>query len=74
MRLEQWIEKQRLSRSEFARQCGVSPATVTRILNGDRNPSAALIRKIAEVTKGKVTFKDWSPPPEDKGGEVALSA
>ncbi len=45
------------NRSEFAMHCGFSKATLTRILSGDRNPSAKMLSKIAATARNGVTYK-----------------
>ena len=34
----------------LAKELGVTPSTITRIIRGERKPSAALARRISEVT------------------------
>ncbi len=34
----------------LAKELGVSPSTITRLINGERSPSVALAMKIAAVT------------------------
>lgn len=45
------------NRSEFAMHCGFSKATLTRILSGDRNPSAKMLSKIATTARNGVTYE-----------------
>lgn len=45
------------NRSEFAMHCGFSKATLTRILSGDRNPSAKMLSKIAATARNGVTYE-----------------
>ena len=41
---------------------GVACVQITRIINGQQNPSAHLTYKILEVTKSAVTFEDLFNP------------
>ena len=59
MQLQAWLEKQTISPAEFARTMNVARATVSRWLSGERIPRAALKRKIAEATGGKVRAVEW---------------
>lgn len=45
------------NRSEFAMHCGFSKATLTRILSGERNPSAKMLSKIAATARNGVTYE-----------------
>jgi transcriptional regulator with XRE-family HTH domain len=47
--LLQELEERRWSMREFARRCGVSESTISRVVSGKRNPSSDLCRKMAEV-------------------------
>ena len=58
MRLADYIIHKKLTRTEFARQIGVTPAHITNICNGWKNPSLSLAEKIEQHTEGKVTFAD----------------
>jgi len=43
------------SLSSLAARMGRAPSTLTRVLNGERNPSVALARDIERVTRGRVS-------------------
>jgi DNA-binding XRE family transcriptional regulator len=60
MRLSDWLQSKGLTQSAFAKLVDVSPATICKILNGDRSPSKRLIRKIHQVTLGRVAWEDWT--------------
>jgi transcriptional regulator with XRE-family HTH domain len=61
MTLEQWIDWQKLTHSEFARMCGCSREAVTRWATGSRSPSPKWQKVIERVTKGQVAIRlyDW---------------
>lgn len=60
MTLKEHIEKDYAGNaSEFARVIGVSRQCINYWINGMRDPSLKLIRKIEKLTKGKVSRKDW---------------
>ena len=46
---------------------GATQAAVSRYANGKRTPRPALLSKIVEVTKGRVTANDFLPSPIDRG-------
>ena len=59
MKLEHWLSKNDVQASDFAREVGISPSTVTRLINGERRPSGRMLQKIYLATKGKVAFADF---------------
>lgn len=66
MRLNQWFESNKTARSEFARALGVSRFTIWRYETGDRFPRPHYLARIAELTKGKVTAKDFVEQSQEK--------
>ena len=64
MKLAEWLSRKRVSRVEFARRIGVTPAAVTQLCNNDHawmsRDTAALI---ARETRGAVTPNDFLPTP-----------
>lgn len=60
MKLDTWLQQQGMARSAFAKQVGLSPASVTALCNG---PSAWISResaeRIAAATGGAVTPNDF---------------
>lgn len=60
MKLDTWLQQQKIARSAFARQVGLSPASVTALCN---DPSAWISResaeRIAAATGGAVTPNDF---------------
>jgi 3,4-dihydroxy 2-butanone 4-phosphate synthase/GTP cyclohydrolase II len=59
MQLGDWIEQRGLSRSEVARQLGISPGHVTDLCAGRFWPSRAVAIKIWRLTDGAVTPNDF---------------
>jgi transcriptional regulator with XRE-family HTH domain len=59
MKLSAWLSAHSLTRSEFARGIGVGPSTITRIINGEREPSGRLMATIHHFTGGEVTVSDF---------------
>ncbi len=53
-RLQRLIEKENMSRQEFALKINVSPATVSRLLRGHIRPSSNMLEKI------KAAFPEYS--------------
>jgi len=62
MKLLDYLKKHKLTHENFADMVGVKRPFITNILNGKKNPSAALVNNIQLVTKGAVTFKDLFNP------------
>lgn len=62
MNLEEYLKKHSLTHKEFAETIGVSQSYITRIVNGKKNPSVALMRHIIELTNGEVTVGDLFNP------------
>lgn len=48
-----------MSHAAFGALVDVAQATINRYVRGDRFPSPEMIRKIHQVTGGKVTVADW---------------
>jgi transcriptional regulator with XRE-family HTH domain len=59
MKLKDWLDKEGLTVSEFARLMGSPQPTVWRYVNGDRMPEKEAMRKITELTKRKVDARDF---------------
>lgn len=60
MKLEEWRNKNRISQKLFAEMIGKkSNASIWNYEHGVR-PTYKVMQKIKEVTKNKVTEKDWS--------------
>ncbi len=57
--LTTYLSSTSMSLSMFAEKIGRSPSTLTRALNGARNPSIKLAREIEQHTKGEVTARDF---------------
>ncbi len=70
MPLSEWIREEGCTQRAVARRFGVSPSTLSRLLRGERSPSASLMRRVFEVTDGKVTPTDLVvipiDPPENR--------
>jgi 3,4-dihydroxy 2-butanone 4-phosphate synthase/GTP cyclohydrolase II len=58
MTLRDWLEKNRVSRADFAKRVGVSDVQITRIINGDRQASLKLALAIERETGGIVRPRD----------------
>ena len=59
MTLSEYLQAENMKASHLAERLEVPASTISRILNGQRRPSFGLMRKIAEVTGGKVTPNDF---------------
>jgi 3,4-dihydroxy 2-butanone 4-phosphate synthase/GTP cyclohydrolase II len=58
MTLRDWLEKNRVSRADFAKRVGVSDVQITRVINGDRQASLKLALAIERETGGIVRPRD----------------
>ena len=59
MKLADYLEKNALSRQEFADRIGVSTETIRLYLAGERTPRRKQMTAITEQTGGKVTANDF---------------
>lgn len=48
--ITQYLDRQNCTQTEFAAKLGVSHSTVSRIISGERKPSAGLTRRIEALT------------------------
>lgn len=56
----------KMTKSQFAKDCGISRGFLTRLENGEANPTLDLIEKLADfigISPAKFLF-----PPDDKEG------
>jgi len=63
-KIEALIERNEMSRAEFAKQLGVSAPYVTKLLRGDSNPSLKTLVKVARACDAEIQI-DFIP--EDSG-------
>jgi len=59
MKLQLYIEKTNLTKSQFAELANIKAPSLSRWLNGSRTPSPEMMLKIYKITKGKVTPNDF---------------
>jgi DNA-binding transcriptional regulator YdaS (Cro superfamily) len=59
MKLSAWLDKQRMSQSDFARLLDVAPPRVHDWLHGKTIPSARSLAAIEAATRGKVRVQDF---------------
>ena len=76
MKLEAWLKETRRSPAQFARELGVEPSTVHRLIRGERKPSHEIMEKIAAGTAGAVRPDDFfdglpASPSEPNKAEAA---
>lgn len=62
MTLNEYIAKEQLTLSEFARRLDVNRSTVHRWYYGVRQPRMAHLPRIEKATGGKVRARDFFPP------------
>lgn len=59
MKLDDFLRTKNIDRAEFAAQVGVSPQAIERYANGKRIPFKAAMKRIFQVTKGKVDANEF---------------
>lgn len=59
MTLEQYLERRKMTMQEFSRLTGLSTPFISQLKTGQRNPSRATMKIIADATKGKVNANDF---------------
>lgn len=58
MKLYNYLKKNKITQSAFARLLGIHINHMSRIVLQKINPSVSLANKIVELTDGEVTFED----------------
>ena len=58
--LAQYLEHQKLRQAVFAERVGKTQATISRIVNGDAQPSLDLALSIQRETGGRVPVWSWA--------------
>jgi transcriptional regulator with XRE-family HTH domain len=61
MRLGEYLQLADISQTRFAAQIGVRRATISRYISGTKIPSATVVLKIRNLSKGAVALDDWAP-------------
>ena len=61
MRLGEYLQLADISQTRFAALLGVQQATVSRYISGTKIPSATVVLKIRDLSKGAVALDDWAP-------------
>ena len=64
MGLDEYLWRNKISRTDFALLIGISRSYLQQILSRKRNPSVKLAKKIEEVTEGKVSKEEMLFPEE----------
>lgn len=63
MTLKEYLaSKPNITRRQFAADIGITQSYLSEIVSGKKAPGAAIIWKIQNQTKGKVTLNDWVGP------------
>jgi predicted transcriptional regulator len=58
MNLQKQIAKRGLKKVWIAKQVGIHPVHLSRIIHGDRNPSKRTLRKILDVISGRIPLQN----------------
>ena len=59
MKLKTYLNRKKISQKEFAKRAGLSPGTISLLVNGQVWISRKAALAIAQATKGKVTANDF---------------
>lgn len=73
MRLQDWLEREKLTQAAFAKRIGQRPQAVHKYLTGERFPAAEQRRLIYHATGGEVTGNDFDGIAEPQPWLVALA-
>jgi transcriptional regulator with XRE-family HTH domain len=73
MKLGDYLKREGMTATEFARKCELPPSTITRLLAGDRSPRLELLRVIHRVSDGEVTPNDFLDPATRIEGQGAAA-
>ena len=72
MNLREYLEREKISPSAWAKKVGIPQPVISRFLSGERGVSLATALRIQEVTDGLVRVEDMVKP--DNGNEPELEA
>ncbi|WP_337996207.1 helix-turn-helix transcriptional regulator [Oleispirillum naphthae] len=61
MHLRDWLTREGITPSAFARKCGLPPSTINRILSDGRAPTDEVMRRIIVGSHGEVQPNDFFP-------------
>lgn len=73
-KLSQYLEQKKIRQTDFAARCGVTQASISRLVRGAAQPSPQLAKKIEAETLGAVRYFDWpeyrcfAPEPHKEAG------
>jgi transcriptional regulator with XRE-family HTH domain len=73
MKLQQFMLRKKMSSKKLAKKLGVSEITIWRWLAGAVAPSQSNLWKLEELSKGRVTWKDFklgAPREESTNGSM----
>lgn len=59
MNLKQYLKSRKIRQEAFAKDLGVTQASVSRWCNGEYLPQPTLLKKILVMTGGEVTLMDF---------------
>lgn len=66
MDLEDYIDLKGVKKKYFAKQLGITPQALSKIVSGKGAPRKKTAQKIVELTNGEVTFEDLFKEKESK--------
>lgn len=60
-KLRVWLVVNDMTQGQFAKQLGITPTTLSLIVQGKRQPGTGLIKKIVEATGWEIEPNDFFP-------------
>lgn len=58
MKLEEYLKKENMTQSRFARQIGYTSSAIAKVVRGEREPGMSLCKAIEDYTGGEVTIEE----------------
>lgn len=65
MKLQKWLNKEKITNTKFAEKIGVHVSFITHIIKGRRRASPKTALKIEQVTRGAVTIRELLYPNQE---------
>lgn len=66
MRLGDYLERHRLTQTEFAKVIGADQGQIARYVSGERLPRRDVMQRIIDATHGEVTANDFFKVPDSR--------
>jgi plasmid maintenance system antidote protein VapI len=74
MRLVDFLKKEGIQKTAFARSMGISRSMVNQIISGKKTPSLELAQRIQRITLGKVRADEWETKRRTRADSMRIAA